>query len=375
MSTIKERYLEGCVEQDLQKKMVFLGGPRQVGKTFLAKQLLKKTAGRYVNWDTDEGRSRVLEKDFPKTGFVVFDELHKFRRWRNWLKGIYDGSRDEGLRILVTGSARLDLYRFGGDSLQGRYHYLRLHPLSVAELGLDSTVDLRGLLERSGFPEPYFSGSARDARRWSQEYRRRLIRDEVPKLETIEDLASLELLSQRLPRLVGAPLSINNLREDLDRAFATVKKWLFVLEKLYHVFPVAPLGGATLRAVKKERKFYLYDWSLVEDEGFRFENLVASHLLKWVHYLEDVEGYLWELRYFRDRDGREVDFVLTRDEKPEVLIECKLSDTAISESLVHLKRRFPKARAIQLVLSPAREYVAPSGIEVMSALRYLRELV
>ncbi len=375
MSTIAQRYLETHVIKDLQDKMVFVGGPRQVGKTFLAKKLLKKIGGSYLNWDIDEDRSQILEKKISRKHLIVLDEIHKFRRWRNWLKGLYDGSRDNGLQILVTGSARLDLYRFGGDSLQGRYHYLRFHPLSVAELKLESFADLKALLTLSGFPEPFLKGDLRAARRWSLEYRRRLIRDEVPKLERISDLASLELLSQRIPRLVGAPLSINNLCEDLDRTFKTVKNWLYTLEKLYHLFPVPPLGGSTLRAVKKEQKFYLYDWTLIENEGYRFENLVACHLLKWVHYQEDIEGYVWELRYFRDRDGREVDFVLVKNEKPELLIECKLSETSVSESLLHLKRRFPKARAIQLVLSPAQEFITPFGVEIMSALRFLKELV
>lgn len=377
MSLIIQRYLEPHVIQDLKNKMVFVGGPRQVGKTFLAQKLLKNMGGSYLNWDVDEDRSKILDKTFSHKHLIVFDEIHKFRRWRNWLKGLYDGSQnqDDGLQILVTGSARLDLYRFGGDSLQGRYHYLRLHPLSVAELKLESLADLKALLTLSGFPEPFLKGNFRAARRWSLEYRRRVIRDEVPKLERIEDLASLELLSQRIPQLVGAPLSINNLREDLDRAFKTVKNWLYVLEKLYHVFPVAPLGGSTFRAVKKEQKFYLYDWSLIENEGYRFENLVACHLLKWIHYQEDIEGYPWSLRYFRDRDSREVDFVLVRNEKPEILIECKISETALSESLLHLKRRFPKARAIQLVLNPSQEFTASSGVEVVSALRFLKELV
>jgi predicted AAA+ superfamily ATPase len=253
---------------------------------------------------------------------------------------------------------------------------LRLHPFTVAEIHAKTLSDVTTLLKLGGFPEPFLRGDARAARRWSLQYRERLVRDEVPKLERIDDLASLELLTHRLPALVGSPLSINNLREDLEKAFKTVKNWLFVLEKLYHTFPVAPLGGSTLRAVKKERKFYLYDWSLIEDEGFRFENMVGSHLLKWVHYQYDIEGMAWALQYFRDRDGREVDFVLTQNEVPKILIECKLTETQPSDSLLHLKRRFPKARAIQLVFNPRNEKIHPSsGIEVISALRYLQTLV
>lgn len=370
------RYLSAFIQEDLEKgSMVFLGGPRQVGKTHAAKSLMGSAAGnQYLNWDIDSDRTRILAKDFNPRGLLVLDELHKFKRWRNWLKGLYDEHKNR-LKILVTGSARLDLYHHGGESLQGRYHYFRLHPLSVAEIGAQSAADTEQLMKLGGFPAPFFGGNERNARRWSLEYRTRLIRDEVPKLERIEDLGSLELLANRIPSLVGSPISINNLREDLDRAFKTVKNWLFVLEKLYHLFPVAPLGGSTLRAVKKERKLYLFDWALVEDEGPRFENFVAVHLLKWIHYQEDVEGYRHELRYFRDRDNREVDFVVTKNDRPIWLIECKVSNTEVSPSLRYLKRRFPGARAMQLVLKPRRESQTSEGIEVVSALKFLQELV
>jgi len=164
-----------------------------------------------------------------------------------------------------------------------------------------------------------------------------------------------------------------NLFFDSDYLRLLTRVWAFV--NLFNLFPVLPLGGSTLRAVKKEKKFYLYDWTLVENESYRFENLVACHLLKWAHYQEDIEGYPYSLRYFRDRDGREVDFILIRNEKPEILIECKLSETSVSESLLYLKRRFSKARAIQLVLNPSREFTTSAGVEVISAIRFLNELV
>src|SRR5690606_40041951 len=174
---------------------------------------------------------------FPRSKLWVFDEIHKYRRWRNYLKGVYDG-REPGQQILVTGSARLDFYRFGGDSLQGRYHDLRLHPLSVAELGLQSDKDLRSLLTLGGFPAPFLGGSEREARRWSNEYRTRLVREDLVSLEQVQDLGSIELLMTRLPESVGSPLSVNSLSEQLQVSFKTVAKWIAILERLYAVFTI-----------------------------------------------------------------------------------------------------------------------------------------
>ncbi len=369
-----DRYLKSQVVQDLDKKMVFLGGPRQAGKTTLAKSLLGPRATGYLNWDDDQDRTRILDRDFPRSALWVFDELHKYRRWRGFLKGLFD-KVGKSQKILVTGSARLDLYRFGGDSLQGRYHYLRLHPLSVAELGLSTQADFEQLMLLGGFPEPFLSGSEKEARRWSREYRQRLIREDVSQLEAVQDLATLELLGGRLPDMVGSPLSINALREDLQTSHKTMAKWLTILEKIYHIFRLAPLGSPKIRAVKKEQKHYHFDWSVIPEEGFRFENVVASHLLKWCHFQEDTEGHDCELRYFRDTDGREVDFVVVKDRNPILFVECKLADTSISKSLAYLKAKFPEVRAVQVIARTPKEFRNDSGIEVRSAVKFLRELV
>src|SRR5262245_56451591 len=204
---------------------------------------LRLPGGRrgYRSWDVAADRERILGGELPAGDLLVLDEIHKYRRWRNHLKGIWD---DPGRRhrILVTGSARLDLYRFAGDSLQGRYHLLHMHPLSVAELGIRSAADLDALLRLSGFPEPFFGGSERAARRWSREHRNLLVRDEVRSLERIDDLDHLELLAMRLPELVASPLSVNALREDLQVAHRTIARWLAVLERLYAIFRVLPFG-------------------------------------------------------------------------------------------------------------------------------------
>jgi predicted AAA+ superfamily ATPase len=367
------RYLSNQVASDLFRKMVFLTGPRQVGKTTLARGLPDGEAG-YLNWDASEDRTRILARELPDSPLWVFDELHKYRQWRNYLKGLFD-KRSPERRILVTGSARLDFYRFGGDSLQGRYHLLRLHPLSVAELGLTSPAELQSLLTLGGFPEPYFSGSEVEARRWSREHRTRLVHDDVASLERVQDLGHLELLLLRLPVLVGSPLSINALREDLQVTHKTAANWLQILERLYAIFRLSPFGAPRIRAVKKEQKHYHWDWTLVQDPALRFENLVASHLLKWVHHQQDTQGLDLELRYFRDTDRREVDFVIVEGLEPRLFVECKLSDAAVDPGLRYLKVRFPACDAWQISAQGVKDYVTAENIRVAPATTLLSTLV
>jgi predicted AAA+ superfamily ATPase len=252
---------------------------------------------------------------------------------------------------------------------------LRLHPFSAAELGLGKADELLQLLTLGGFPEPFLSGSQVRSRRWSREYRQRLVREEVAGLERIVDLGNLELLALRLPELVGSPLSINALREDLQVSHKAVANWVDVLERLYALFRVAPFGAPRIRAVKKERKHYHFDWSIVQGDGPRFENLVASHLLKWVHYQQDTLGKDLELRYFRDTDGREVDFVVVERKVPLLLVECKWDDAPPDRGLRYLKARFPDAPAWQLSAVGTKDYQTPEGIRVAPALRLLGSLI
>ncbi|MCA8977437.1 MAG: ATP-binding protein [Planctomycetes bacterium] len=370
--TVSKRALVPVIEADLKRKMVFVAGPRQVGKTTLAKSLRGLGDG-YRNWDVAEHRRQLLGGELPTSKLWAFDEVHKYHRWRNWLKGLWDGRR-EGQRILVTGSARLDFYRRGGDSLQGRYHLLRLHPLTFAELGMKSSAELAALVNLGGFPEPFFGGSERQARRWSREYRTRLVRDEVVDLERVQDLGSLELLLQRLPDLVGSLLSVNALREDLQTTHKTLSRWLDILERFYAIFRLAPFGTPRIRAIKKAQKHYHWDWSVVSAPGPRFENVIASHLLRWVHWQQDVEGRDYELRYFRDTDGREVDFVVVDRRQPVLLVECKVGDDQVDKNLRYLHAKFPKAPAWQVSLHGSKDYVTPEGIRVAPAVKLLATL-
>jgi uncharacterized protein len=368
-----DRYLQAQVMQDLQRKMVFIGGPRQVGKTSLARRLLPSPLSE-MNYDVAPQRAAILRHELPPGDFWFFDEIHKYRNWRNYLKGLFD-QHGKAQRILVTCSARLDLYRFGGDSLQGRHFYMRLHPFSVAELGGHADA-LPALLALGGFPEPLSSGNQSFARRWAQSCRERLIREEVTSLENVSDLGKLELLALTLPERVGSPLSLNALREDLQVSQPTVARWVDVLERVYGIFRLPPFGAPRLRAVKKERKHYHCDWSVVADPGARFENLVACHLLKWVEYQIDTQGRTLELRYFRDIDGREVDFVIVESGRsPLAFVECELSDSVPSKGLKYLKARFPAAAAWQVSAQGVRDYQSAEGIRVAPAHKLLRDLV
>ena len=333
-----------------------------------------RATSAYLSWDVARDRERILRRELPPGRLWIFDEIHKYRSWRAFLKGVYD-DRPRGQRILVTGSARLDFYRYGGESLQGRYHLLRLHPFSAAELKLETADELHDLLTLGGFPEPFLGGSEVEARRWSREYRNLLVREEVRSLERIADLGNMELLMLRLPELVGSPLSINALREDLQVSHKTVANWIRILERLYVVFRLLPFGAPRIRAVKKEQKHYHLDWTLVPEPGPRFENLVAAHLLKWVHHEQDVRGRDLELRYFRDTDGREVDLVVVEGRRPVLLVECTWSDAELHGPLRYLKARFPEARAWQVHAVGKKDYQTPEGTRVAPALTLLRGLV
>ncbi len=370
MST-HNRYISKQIKKDLGKKMVFIGGARQVGKTTMSQALLSDKHG-YLNWDIAKDREQLLKHQLPNAPLWVFDEIHKYLQWRDYIKGVFDEYRDQK-QILVTGSARLDYYRRGGDSLQGRYYYLRLHQLSAAELDMTTTDQLHELFTLGGFPEPFFSSSKVDAKRWSRAYRQRLLQEDVGSLEQVKDIYQLELLMLRLPELVGSPLSINNLREDLQVSHKAVSHWLDIFERLYAIHRVAPFGSPILRAVKKEQKHYHFDWTLLEDQGARFENMIAMHLLKWVHYEQDTQARDIELNYFRDVDGREVDFIITENGQPIHAIECKLSDADTSKSLLYFKQRFPDCEAWQLSMGD-KDFLH-HGIAVCPAVKFLQRLV
>jgi uncharacterized protein len=306
----------------------------------------------------------------PDEPTLVFDEIHKYARWRNLLKGIFDTEKNER-HIIVTGSARLDYYRKGGDSLVGRYRLFRLHPFSLPELG-GSDDDLDALLRFGGFPEPLFGADETDHRIWQRDRLSRVVREDLRDLEHVREVSLVEQLVDLLPARVGAPLSIANLRSDLEVDHKTVERWLQILENLYVCFRVAPYGVPRIRAVKKERKLYLWDWSAVPDEGPRFENLVAAQLLKYCHFVEDTTGHVMELRFLRDTDKREVDFVVLRDRKPLFAVECKTGERDVGPAVRYFSERAGIPRFFQ-VHRGQRHYVK-DRVTVVPFSRFCAEL-
>jgi predicted AAA+ superfamily ATPase len=338
-----KRYLVESIREDLQEKMVFLGGPRQVGKTTLALSLIKdadESHPAYLSWDVPESQRLLLSGGLPADQpLIVLDEIHKYKRWRNLVKGFYDRYKSRS-HFLITGSARLDHYRRGGDSLQGRYHYYRLHPFSLYELNSKPRQsDLETLLQFGGFPEPFLKHNTRHWKRWQRERQSRVIQEDLISLEQVREVSQLQLLAQMLPDRVGSLLSIANLKQDLSVAFETADKWVGIFENLYFCYRIMPYGLPHLRAIKKERKLYLWDWSLCRDEAARFENLVASHLLKYCHFREDTEGDDMSLRFLRDSNGREIDFVVLKNGKPEFAVECKSGGRILSKNIVYFSQR------------------------------------
>ena len=352
---MEQRYIKDGIEADLADRMVFIGGPRQVGKTTLALSLLTgqqdESSPAYLNWDVLADRENILAERVPSgQPRVIFDEIHKYANWRNLMKGLYDKNRSS-VSFIVTGSARLDYYRKGGDSLQGRYHYYRLHPFTATE---HDKAPNQGLVDRllqfGGFPEPFLRGEARFHRRWLREHSARVLYEDLRDLENVREVSALELLLSHLPACVGSPLSVNSLGQLLQVSHESVERWLAIFERLYLCYRIPPLGAGRIRAVRKEKKLYFWDWSRVEDRGVRFENMVAGHLLKYCHYLEDTEGHHMELRFIRDTDKREVDFVVLRDGSPEFAVECKSGDRRAAPACGYFRERTDIPRFYQVHL-------------------------
>ena len=371
------RYLQSGVTDGLKRKMVFVGGPRQVGKTTFALGFLGKNADEthpaYLNWDHPDVPPRLRRAELPAGApLLLLDEIHKYSRWRNLLKGIYDTERSRR-KIIVTGSARLDYYRKGGDSLAGRYRYFRLHPFSLRELNRrPSRSDLEVLLKFGGFPEPLIAQNEAEHRIWSRDRISRVIREDLRDLEHVREISLIEHLTDMLPSKVGSLLSVGSLREDLQIDHKTAERWLQILENMYVCFRIAPYGPPRVRAVRKQSKLYLWDWSSVEGDGPRFENLVACQLLKYCHWLEDTQGHSMELRYLRDTDKREVDFVVLKDRKPIFAVESKSGEKAIGPALRYFAERTPIPRFYQTHLG--ERHFSTGKVTVVPFIKLCEEL-
>lgn len=379
------RYLQSMLKDLCFKtgKMAFVSGPRQCGKTTMAKFLLSERGeGAYYNWDETKFR-RLWAKDpslvLPTSQndtkpLVILDELHKAKLWKRSLKGIYD-TQDNRCDILVTGSARLNVYRKGSDSLMGRYYHFRLHPFSVAELlqnayftlpddlidklseysiqnrlhslAADNIFD--ALYKFGPFPEPLIAKDEKILNLWNRNRLEKIIREDLRDLSHLQELSQIEMLASLLPERTAQPLSIRALGEDLEVAYTTVKRWLNYLNELYYTFQIKPYAKSLHRAIKKEKKLYLWDWSEVEKESARYENLIAGHLLKYCDYLTDTGVGTFELQYLKDKEKHEIDFLILKNNRPWLPVEVKLSDEDPSKNWKRFMKFLNCPVGIQLV--------------------------
>jgi len=346
-----ERSQKSVILADLKKKMVLLSGPRQVGKTFLARQIADEySSPLYLTYDNAQDRDLIEHQSWrSSTDLLVFDEIHKMPEWKNYLKGIYD-ARTGTLSILVTGSARLEIFRQSGDSLAGRYFHHRLLPLSPSEARRESAAfALDRFLERGGFPEPFLAEREEDAGRWRRQYLDGLIREDILSFENITQLKAMNLLVELLRGRGGSPLSYQGLAEDLAIAPNTVKRYIEILEALYIVFRVYPHHRSIARSLLQQPKLYFFDVGLVKGkEGARFENLVALSLLKELLIQEDRDGQRRELRYLRTKEGIEVDFLVCVEDEGRLMVEAKTAEAAIDPGLRYFHGRYG-FRGVQVV--------------------------
>lgn len=402
---LHSRYLDLLIRQDaFQKgKMAFVMGPRQCGKTTLSKQILKQMGQPdfYFTWDDDEFRQLWLQSPtafIKKIGFplhqkrvLVLDELHKHDRWKSALKGVYDLFQEK-INFLVTGSARLDFFRKSGESLQGRYFPYRLHPFSLAEVNRikkpprndwfednTNTFALLDLLELGGFPEPLLRSSKLEAQRWRRLHRQRMIREDLRDLKWVKDLQTIENLALLLETTVGSTLSYRSLQEDLQVAFGTIQDWIHLLESVYYCFRLKPYTRAIRRSLKKEPKLFLFDWAAVQKRSARLENLIACHLLKACHFWTDSAQGEFDLFYIRDKEKREVDFLITENGAPYAMIEVKSGEENISPSLYYYTNLLKPRFSFQLVSKKTKEKRLPLNknqiIHQVEVSRFLSALV
>lgn len=381
-----KRYLYSQILEDLKKKMVFITGPRQIGKTFLAKQIMENfQKPQYLNYDNINDRRIIHNMSWLyNADLIVFDEIHKMKKWKSYIKGVYD-AKQFNQSILVTGSARLDTFRQAGDSLAGRYIHLRLNPISVREIiqSSSSPYDALELLNSfGGFPEPFLSAinmeaekAKTEAARWRNQYFTDMIREDILEFSRISEINTMKVLIQLLRNRVGSPLSYTALSEDLQVSTNTVKKYIQILESLYIIFLVHPFHKNIARSILKVPKVYFYDTGFVEgDGGVKLENTSAVCLLKYVQFLKDVKGENVELGYLRTKENKEIDFVVIRDNKPSLLIEVKLTDNKLSSALKYFADRFNNVSAIQLVHN-LHQSETIDGITIARAGEWFAELV
>ncbi len=351
------------------KKIVLITGPRQSGKTTITKMF--SGSWSHLNYDSEEDRQIYAEKSWNrKKDFIIFDELHKMKNWKRWLKGVFD-TEGSVPSLVVTGSASLHIYKKFGDSLAGRYLHYRTHPLDLRELKtLNRQSSTKSIVEKlmkySGFPEPFIEGSQKFYNLWKKTHLDIILKQDLIYYENLKDIKSVEVLIDLLKKRVASPVSYSSLARDMQSTDKTIKKWLNILENMYVIFKVMPFHKNVARANLKRPKFYFYDMARVADEGARLENLVACSLLKECHFRQDCLGEDWTLFYMGKKGGGEIDFLIVKDDIPHVAVEVKMSSTVVSKNFRLIVKDFPHIKKIQLVKNIKREKTFPDGVEIRS---------
>ena len=370
------------------RQMLFVMGPRQVGKTTTCYNVGESWKNFfYFNWDREEDREQILkganeiaaranlDSLTKKEPVIIFDEIHKFKKWKLFLKGFYDSYPNKA-HVLATGSAKLNVYRRGGDSLMGRYFPFRFHPFSVAEI-VNTTIpeseirpepkkisdeDFEKLWKFGGYPDPYITGTERFYNRWKKLRLEKLFKEDIRDLTRVQELDQLQIMANLIQSQVGQNTIYDSLAKKVRVSSNTIRNWFSILTNIYYCFEVRPWSKNVTRSLLKEPKYYLWDWSLCDDIGARSENFVALHLLKAVHFWTDYGLGDYDLYYLRDKDQREVDFVITKNKKPWILVEVKNSEQNLSPSLIYFKDMLKVEYAFQVVFN--MPYVNKSCFDV-----------
>lgn len=380
MRRIYDSLIENHIKNETE--MLFISGPRQVGKTTSSKSLDAFCKHfTYLNWDNEDHRNILLQG--PKTVFehscrsqnqlstqsvttkpiIIFDEIHKRPQWKTYLKGFFD-TYGKDVRIVVTGSARLDLYKKGGDSLMGRYFHYRMHPLSVAECVRTNILNkeisapqkikddqYNALYHFGGFPKPFVQNSPQFSGRWQNLRKQQLLQEDIRDVNIIHDLNRLQILMDLLKQNASKQITYSNLAKFTKSSVDTITRWIEILEAFYYCYRIKPWSKNISRSLIKEPKVFLWDWSIIKDNGSRAENFIASHLLKAVHYWTDLGLGEYDLYYIRTREKKEVDFLVSKNDEPWFLVEVKCSNNqSISSNLIEFQKQSGAKHAFQVVL-------------------------